>query len=71
MVEMLGYMRWDAVFLCFDVMDKVQMLSIISWVRKSLPRDGQLRGELANGISGIELLPRASQPISQHHLWFS
>lgn len=32
-VEMLGYMRWDAVFLCFDVMDKVQMLSIISWVR--------------------------------------
>ncbi|KAK0388193.1 hypothetical protein NLU13_4438 [Sarocladium strictum] len=30
-VERLAYMRWDAVFLCFDVTDKVSMYTITSW----------------------------------------
>ncbi|KAI9902079.1 hypothetical protein N3K66_003896 [Trichothecium roseum] len=50
-VEMLGYMRWDAVFLCFDVMDKVQMLSIISWWKRAV----------ANGFAASQETPPLAQ----------
>ncbi|VUC31268.1 unnamed protein product [Clonostachys rosea] len=30
-VRSLSYMKWDAIFLCFDTMDKISMFSIISW----------------------------------------
>ena len=29
-----GYMRWDAVFLCFDTTDKISLYTILSWVRQ-------------------------------------
>ncbi|KFH48546.1 Rho-related protein-like protein [Hapsidospora chrysogenum ATCC 11550] len=32
----LSYMQWDGVFLCFDVMDKVSMFTIISWWRHAV-----------------------------------
>ncbi|CAG9938575.1 unnamed protein product [Clonostachys rosea f. rosea IK726] len=30
-VTTLSYMKWDAIFLCFDTMDKISMFSIMSW----------------------------------------
>lgn len=44
----VGYVAWDAVFLCFDVGDKIGMYTIISWVscslKHSLGGKGLIRG---------------------------
>lgn len=34
-IARLGYIRWDAVFLCFDITDKVSMYTTLSWVGPS------------------------------------
>ncbi|KAL2206019.1 hypothetical protein CC79DRAFT_1369456 [Sarocladium strictum] len=39
-------MRWDAVFLCFDVTDKVSMYTILSWWNHTVEK-GFTRGQTA------------------------
>lgn len=34
-VERLTYISWDAIFLCFDISDKVSMYTIVQWVRNA------------------------------------
>lgn len=31
-IERLSYMHWDAVFLCFDVMNDSSLLGLVDWV---------------------------------------
>ncbi|KFA70364.1 hypothetical protein S40285_01766, partial [Stachybotrys chlorohalonatus IBT 40285] len=33
--DRLSYIKWDAVFLCFDVMDKVSMFTIMQWLKRT------------------------------------
>lgn len=40
-MERLSYIVWDAVFLCFNIKDKISMFSIVQWV--SPPRQALQR----------------------------
>lgn len=34
-VELLSYLSWDAIFLCFDTDEKASLDMVVRWVRKT------------------------------------
>ena len=68
LLERLSYMHWDAVFLCFDITDKISMFTVLQWVRFALTfsRDSIARLADPTRLSSGSTSPTKASPKTSH-----